>query len=89
MWFLDDTLPLDEYIIETMYGLEQLWEGMHHQSYFIPELKWIEHDEFRMNLREKVVHPILPLGTHNIYNEGNMANTSPIISINISWNPEK
>ena len=82
--FLADTFTSYEAINEAMTGPKQPWEDMHHRSYFLSELKWIEHDEFWMNLREKVVHPILPLGTHNIYNEGNMANTSPIISINIS-----
>ena len=36
-------------------------------------------------LSEKVGNHVVPLGTHGIYVEGNMANLSPTIPINISW----
>ena len=72
-----------------MNGLEQPWEELNHRSYFLPELEWVEHDDFRMTLSESVGHPVVPLGTHGIYVEWNIVNLSPTISIKISRNPRK
>jgi hypothetical protein len=33
--FLNDTLPLDEAIIEAMNGSDRTWDDMHHHSYFL------------------------------------------------------
>jgi hypothetical protein len=57
---------------------------MHHRYYFLPELERIEQDDFRSTLSEISSHPIVPLDTHNIYAEGNMAIISPNVTINIS-----
>jgi hypothetical protein len=67
-----------------MNGSEKPWDDMHHCSYFLPELAIIEQDDFRSTLREIVSHTAVPLDTHNIYDEGNMASISPTIMIDIS-----
>jgi hypothetical protein len=82
--FLDDTLPLDQAILEAMNGFD-----MHHRTYFLLELATIEQDNFRSTLSEIVDHIIIPLDMHNIYAEGNMASMSPIVMIDISCIPGK
>ena len=71
---LDDVLPSHEAILEAMNHPECLWEELHHSSYFLLELEQIKHDDFRMTLSENVRYPMLPLGTHGVYVEGNMEN---------------
>jgi hypothetical protein len=87
--FLDDTLPSDEAILESMSGPDRPWDDMHHRSYFLPELVRIEQDEFRSTLSEMVGHVVVPLDTHGIYAEGNMENISPTVTIDISRTPGK
>jgi hypothetical protein len=70
--FLDDTLPLDEAILEAIYGPNRAWDDMHHRSYFLPELVRIEQDDFRSTLSEMVGHVVVSLDMHGIYAEGNM-----------------
>jgi hypothetical protein len=82
--FLDETLPLDEAILEAMNVSERPWYDMHHRSYFLPSLEKIEQGDFRSSLSEIVGHAIVPLDTHNIYAEGNMVSISPTIQIDIS-----
>ena len=82
--YLDDTLPLDEAILEAMYGPDKPWDNMHHHSYFLLELVRIEQDEFRSTLSEMVGHVMVPLDTHGIYAKGNMLNIYPTIMIDIS-----
>jgi len=86
---LDETLPSNEYIIEAMNGSNKPWDDMHYRSYFLPELARIEQDDFRSTLSETVGHIVVPLDTHDIYAEGNMASISPIITIDISRIPGK
>jgi hypothetical protein len=86
---LDDTLPLDESILEAMNGPNRPWDDMHHHSYFLPELVRVEQDEFRSTLSEMVCHVVVPLDTHRIYAEGNMANICPTVTIDISRIPRK
>ena len=80
---LDNIFPLDEAILEAMSGLEQPWGGLHHKSYFLPKLDDIEHDEFKVIFSDKSGRPVVPLSSLNMYAEGNMANMSPTIPINI------
>jgi hypothetical protein len=87
--FLDETLPLDEAILEAMNVYERPWDNMHHQYYFLPSLERIEQDDFRSTLSEIVGHVVVPLDTHGIYVEGNMASISPTIQIDISCTPGK
>jgi hypothetical protein len=86
---LNDTLPSDEAIVEAMNGSDRPWDDMHHRSYFLPELARIEQDDFRSTLSEIVDHVVVPLDTHGIYVEGNMASISPTITIDISRIPGK
>jgi hypothetical protein len=83
--FLDETLPSDEAILEAMNGSKRPWDDMYHRSYFLPSLERIEQDDFRSTLSEIVDHAVVPLDTHDIYAEGNMASISPTISIDISY----
>jgi hypothetical protein len=87
--FLDNTLPSDESILEVMSGTDRPWDDMHHRSYFLIELVRIEHDDFRYTLSEMVGHALVPLYTHGFYPEGNMANISPTVTIDISRTPGK
>jgi hypothetical protein len=86
---LDDTFPSNEAIIETMNGSEKPWDDMHHRSYFLLDLARIEQYDFRSTISEIFGHIVVPLDTHNIYAEGNMASTSPTIMIDISRTPGK
>ena len=70
-----------------MNGPKRTWEDLHHHSYFLPKLQRIESDEFRSTLSENVGCPMVPLGIHGIYAEGNMMNLSPTIPIDISQTP--
>ena len=80
---LNETLPLDEAIIEAMNGSDTPWDDIHHRSYFLPKLPKIEQDDFRSTLREIVGHTVVPLDTHGIYVEGNMASILPSRSISL------
>ena len=75
---------MDEAILEAMSILEKPWGDLHHISYFLPKLDRIECDDYREILSEKVGRIVVPLGTTSNYAEGNMANLSPTIPINIS-----
>ena len=83
---LDDFFPLDEAIIEAMSGVDPPWEELHHRSYFLPELDHMECDEFREILSEKIGRPVVPFSSPGQMVDGNMANLSPTIPINISRN---
>ena len=78
--------PMDKAILEAMSGLEQPWGEFHHRSYFLPRLDRVECDDYREILSEKVGRSVVPLGSPSKYAEGNMANLSPTIPINISQN---
>jgi hypothetical protein len=86
---LDDTLPLDEAIVEPMNGSDKPWDDMHHCSYFLPELVRIELDDFRSTSSEMIGHIVVPLDTQKIYVEGNIMNISPTITTDISRVPGK
>ena len=86
--FLDTIFPSDEAIIEAMSGVEPPWEELHHRSYFLPLLDRLEHEDYREILSQRVGSPILiPLSSPGKMADGNMANISSTISINISRNP--
>jgi hypothetical protein len=86
---LNETLPSDEAIIESMNGSEKHWDDMHHRSYFLLDLSRIKQDEFRYTLSEIVDHAVVPLDMHKIHVEGNMASISPTVTIDISCIPSK
>ena len=80
---LDDVFPSDESILETMSGIEQPWEELHHRSYFLPNIDHLECDDFREILSEKIGSLMVPLSSPGQMAEGNMPNLSPMIPINI------
>ena len=84
---LDMVLPSDEAILEAMCEQDKICEYLHHRSYFLPELSRIKNQEFHMRLAGDVDTPINPLPREGIFAEGNMANISTTIPINISTNP--
>ena len=87
--FIDSVFPSNEAIIEDMSGVEPPWEELHHRSYFLPELDRLEHEDFRDILSEKIGILVVPLSSPSQMANGNMANISPTIPINISHDPGK
>ena len=85
---LDMVLPFDEAILEAMSGRDKICEDLHHRSYFLPELSRIENQEFHVRLSEDVDIPINPFPREGMFVEGNMANISATIPINISVNSD-
>ena len=81
---LDSVFPSDEAIIEAMSGVEPPWEELHHRSYFLPHLDQLEHEEFREILGENIGSLVVPLSSLGQMDDGNLANLSPTIPINIS-----
>ena len=79
--------PSDEAIIEAMSGVEPPWEELHHRSYFLPDLDPLEHEDFRVVLSEIFGGPMGPLSSLGPMANGNMANISSTIPINISHDP--
>ena len=72
-----------------MSGVEQPSEELHHQSYFLPKLDRMECDDFREILSQKIGIPVVPLSSPGLMADGNMANISPTIPIDISRDPGK
>ena len=72
-----------------MSRVEQPWEEFHHRSYFLPELNRMEHEEYREILSKNIGSPMVPLSSPGQMADGNMANISPTIPINISRDPGK
>ena len=81
-------LPSDEAILEEMIGPYKVCEDLHHNSYFLPELSVIESSEFHVRLSECVDQLVNPLTKEGVFAEGNMANISATIPINISTKPD-
>ena len=82
--YVDLVFPLDEAIIEAMTSLDRLWDDLHHRSYFLPELRWIESREFNLTMNGDKYCPINPLERHTVYTEGNMETIDETIPIDIS-----
>jgi len=87
--FFEDRFPLNEAILEAMFGPNRPWDDMHHRSYFLSELVRIEQDEFRSTLSEMVSHVVVSLYMHGVYVEENMMNIFPTVVIDISLTPGK
>ena len=58
--FLDGVFPLDESIIEAMSGIDPPWEELHHRSYFLPELNYMEHEDYREIISENIDSLMVP-----------------------------
>ena len=80
-------LPSKESILEAMIGPNKICEGLHHKSYFLQEMRKIECFEFHVRLSEGVDQPINHFPKEGMFVEGNMANISATIPINISNKP--
>ena len=81
-----------EEILEALTTLEYPWDDMHHRSFFLPKELVSQSDQFSVETKDFIhgkvdwfKNHILPLDT---FKQGNMANISPTIKINISTNPE-
>ena len=72
-----------------MYGIEKPWEELHHISYFLSKHDHLECEDFREILSKKIGSPVVLLSSPSQMAEGNMANLSPMIPINISHDPGK
>ena len=82
----------DEEIREALTTLEYPWDDMHHHSFFLPEELVSQSDQFFMETKDfihgKVDWLKNPIPAPDAFEEGNMANISPTIKLNISTNPE-
>ena len=82
----------DEEILEALTALKYPWDDMPHRLFFLPKELVSQSDQFFVETKD-FIHgkfnwfkkPIMALDT---FEEGNMANISPTIKINISTNPE-
>ena len=72
-----------------MSGVEPPWEEVHNRSYILPNLDHLEHEDFREVLSERIGIPMVPLSSPGPMANGNMANISSTIPINISCDPGK
>ena len=77
----------DEAIFEEMIGPYKVCQDVHHKSYFLPEMRRIESSELHVRLSEGVDQPVNPFPKEGVLLEGNMANISITIPINISTKP--
>lgn len=83
MYFLDIVLPYEQEILEEMIVVERPRNDFHHCSYFLPDFPKFD-SSFPSPLSQGSVHKILnPLAPTHILAEGNMANISKTISMNI------
>ena len=73
-------------------SLEYPWGNMHHHSFFLLEELVSQSDQFSVETKD-FIHGKFdwfknPIPAPDAFKEGNMANISPTIKINISTNPE-
>ena len=65
---------------------------MHHRSFFLPKELVSQSDEFSMETKDFIHGKVnwfkKPISALETFEEGNMANISPTIKINISTNPK-
>ena len=67
---------------------EQPWEDMHHRSYFLPRIESLENVECNLTSERENDWYRSPFAIQYVYAEGNMANISKTIPINISRTPD-
>ena len=84
---LDQIFSSDEAIMEVMNISEQPWEYMHHQSSCLSNLDSLEVKPEFFYLDDDMERYQCPIQTHNVLLEGNLANISKNIPINISIKP--
>ena len=78
----------DEEILEALIAPEYPWDDMHHRSFFIPEGPMSLSDQFSVETKDSIHGKVdwfkNPIPSPDAFEEGNMANISPTIKINIS-----
>ena len=85
--FLDTTLPFEEAILEVIIDVGRLWNYLHHQSYFLPDLREVE-TSFSSLQSSAPIHPVLnPLAPAWVFSEGNMDVISATTPVKISIDP--
>ena len=86
------TISLIRFSLQTKRLSRPCRELSHHGRSFIidlisPELDRLEHEDYREILSQKVGRPMVPLSSTGSMADGNMANISSTMPINISHNP--
>jgi hypothetical protein len=79
--FLNDTLPLDEAILEVMTLFERTWEDSHHQSSFISTKERLETQNFCLSDVFNQSH--IPSTSNPIISKGNLSNITKKNSVEI------
>ena len=71
---------------------EYPWDDMHHRSFFLPEELMLQAHQLSVETKDFIHGKVdwfkKPISAPDAFEEGNMANISPTIKINISTNPE-
>ena len=82
-----ENFPSDESILEVMSLSERPWEDLHHRASFLPDLTTVEKDIQSIISTDIVPHPQTPILVKDVFSEGNLANISVTMSIDISVKP--
>ena len=82
-----EIFPSDESILEVMCLEEWPWEDLHHRASFLPNLTTVEKDIKSIITTDIVQHPQTPILIDDVFSEGNLANISVTMSIDISVKP--
>ena len=74
--------------METMTEPDFPWDNMHHHAYFLPHQS---HDQYALEYKDFIPNKFdwfkNPIPAPDTFEEGNMANISPTIKIDISVKP--
>ena len=74
--------------MEAMTNPEFLWDDMHHRAYFLPQQS---HDQYAVETKDFIPNAVNwfknPISAPDAFEEGNMANISPTIKIDLSVKP--
>ena len=80
----------DEEILEALTTSKYPWDDMHHRSLFLSKELVSQSDQFSVETKDFIHRKVdwfkNPIPTPDAFEEGNMANISPTIKINISTN---
>ena len=82
----------NEEILESLTTHKYPWDDMHHCSFFLPEERVSQSDQFSVETKDFIHGKVdwfkNPIPTPDSFEEGNMANISPTIKTNISTNSD-
>ena len=82
----------DEEILEAISTLEYPWDDMHHHSFFIPDEPLSSSYQYSIKAKDFIHGKVdwfkNPIPAPDAFEEGNMANLSPTIKVNISTKPK-